>query len=139
MRTSGFKIQKKNYVIKPVNLIMTNGSKAPVFLNRRVRLNANQAAIVSLRMKNYNELSNNKHVFILPNSNSCYFRRSFSSTKSVLYVSVLLNTLDIPIKIQRGRKLGYVLPVKTNYEMAENVQKNMKFLIVQITGTNFVS
>ena len=101
MQTSGFKIQKKNYVIKPVNLIMTNGSKVPVFLNRRVRLNANQAAIVSLRMKNYNDLSNNKQVFILPNSNSCCFRRSFSSTKSVLYVSVLLNTLDIPINHRR--------------------------------------
>ena len=54
---------------------MKNGSKAPIFLNRRVRLNANQAAIVSLRMKNYNELSDNKQVCIVPNSNSCCFRK----------------------------------------------------------------
>ena len=37
--------------------IMANENKAPVFLSRRVRLKANEAAIVSLRMKNYNELS----------------------------------------------------------------------------------
>ena len=33
--------------------------------------------------------------------------RSFSITNRGLCVSVLLNTLDIPITIQRGRKLGY--------------------------------
>ena len=50
----------RRYAIKPVNLIMANENKAPVFLSRRVRLKANEAAIVSLRMKNYNELSDNK-------------------------------------------------------------------------------
>ena len=47
----------RKYVIKPVNLIMANENKVPVFLSRRVRLKANEAAIVGLRMKNYNELS----------------------------------------------------------------------------------
>ena len=51
---------EKKYVIKPVNLKMTNENKAPVFLSGMVRLKANEAAIVSLRMKNYNELSDNK-------------------------------------------------------------------------------
>ena len=51
---------ERKYVIKPVNLIITNENKAPVFLSRSVRLKANEAAIVSLRMKNYNELSDNK-------------------------------------------------------------------------------
>ena len=41
---------------------MDNEIKAPVFLSRRVRLKANEAAIVSLRMKNSNELSDNKQV-----------------------------------------------------------------------------
>ena len=50
----------RRYAIKPVNLIMANESKAPVFLSRRVRLKKNEAAIVGLRMKNYNELSDNK-------------------------------------------------------------------------------
>ena len=35
----------------------------------------------------------------------------------------LLNTLGIPITIQRGRKLGYALPEKTKNEMTENVKK----------------
>ena len=118
---------EKKYVIKPVNLIMANENKAPVFLSRRVRLKANEAAIVSLRMKNYNELSDNKQVCIIPNPNSqsaAVLGRSFSITKSSLCVSVLLNTLDNTIIIQRGRKLGYALPVKTRYEMTENVKEN---------------
>ena len=117
LNTAMFRIRnpEKKYVIKPVNLIMTNENKAPVFLSRSVRLKANEAAIVSLRMKNYNEVSDNKQVCIVPKSNSqsaAVLGRSFSITKSGLCVTVLLNTLDIPITIQRGRKLGYALPVK---------------------------
>ena len=52
----------RRYAIKPANLITANENKAPVFLSRRVRLKANEAAIASLRMKNYNELSDNKQV-----------------------------------------------------------------------------
>ena len=117
---------ERKYVNKPVNLIMANENKAPVFLSRRVRLKANEAAIVSLRLKNYNELSDNKQVCIVPNPNSqsaAVLGRSFSITKSGLCVGVLLTTLDIPITIQRGRKLGYALPVKTRYEMTENVKE----------------
>ena len=117
----------RKYVIKPVNLIMANENKAPVFLSRRVRLKANEAAILGLRIKNYNELSDNKQVCIVPNPNNqsaAVLGRSFSITKSGLCVSVLLNTLDIHLKIQRGRKLGYALPVITRYEMSENVKEN---------------
>ena len=117
----------RRYAIKPVNLLIANENKAPVFLSRMVRLKANEAAIVSLRMKNYNELSDNKQVCIVPNPNSqsaAVLGRSFSITKSGLCVSVLLNTLDIPITIQRGRKLGYALPVKTRYKMTENSKQN---------------
>ena len=111
----------RKYVIKPVNLIMANENKVPVFLSRRVRLKANEAAVVGLRMKNYNELSDSKQVCIVPNPNSqsaAVLGRSFSITKS------LLNTLDIPITIQRGRKLAYALTVKTRYELTEKVKKN---------------
>ena len=117
----------RRYAIKPVNLIIANENKVPVFLSRRVRLKANEAAIVSLRMKKYNELSDNKQVCIVPNPNSqsaAVLRRSFSITKSGLCVSVLLNTLDTPMTVQRGRKLGYALPVKTRYEMTENSKQN---------------
>ena len=92
-----------------------------------MRLKANEAAIVSLRMKNYHELSDNKQVCIVPNpnsQNSAVLGRSFSITKSGICVSVLLNTLDIPITIQRGRNLGYALPVKTRYEITENSKQS---------------
>ena len=106
---------------------MANENKVPVFLSRRVRLKANEAAIVGLRMKNCNELSDSKQVCIVPNPNSqsaAVLGRSFSINKSGLCISVLLNNLDIPITIQRGRKLGYALPVKTRFEMTENVKEN---------------
>ena len=112
--------------MKPLNLIMTKESKAPNFLRRRGRLKANEAAIVGLRIKNYNELSDNKQICMVPNPNSqnaAISGRSFSITKNGFYVSVWLNTLDIPITIQRGRKLGYALPVKTRYKMTENIKK----------------
>ena len=117
----------RRYAIKPVNLIIANENKAPVFLSRRVRLKANEAAIISLRMKNYKELSDNKPICIVPNPNSqsaAVLGRSFSITKSGICVSVFLNTLDIPITIQRGRKLGYALPIKTRYEITENSKQN---------------
>ena len=57
---------ERKYVIKPVNLIMANENKAQVFLSRRVSLKANELAIVSLWIKNYNEQSDNKQVCIVP-------------------------------------------------------------------------
>ena len=78
-------------------------------------------------MKNYNELSDNKQVCIVPNPKSqsaAVLGRSFSITKSGLCVSVLLNTLDIPITIQRARKLGHAIPVKARYEMTEKAKQN---------------
>ena len=89
LKNAMFRIRNpdRKYVIKPVNLIMANENKAPVFLSRRVRLKANEAAIVGLRMKNYNESSDNKQVCIVPNPNSqsaAVLGRSFSITKSGL-------------------------------------------------------
>ena len=52
----------RRYAVKLVNLIMVNENKTSVFLIRRVRLKAKEAAIVSLRIKNHNELSDNKQV-----------------------------------------------------------------------------
>ena len=50
----------RKYVNKPVNLIMANENKAPVFLSKRVRLKANEAVIVCLRMKKFNQRIDNK-------------------------------------------------------------------------------
>ena len=64
-------------------MIRAYENKVPVVLNRRLRLKAKEAAIVNLRMKNYNELSNNKQVCVIPNLNSqsaAILGRSFSTT-----------------------------------------------------------
>ena len=84
---------ERNYVIYLVNFLMTKENKAPVFFSRRVRLKAKEAAVVSLRMKNYNELSEKKQVGIVPNPNSqsaAIFGRSISISRSGLCVSVLI-------------------------------------------------
>ena len=38
-------------------------------------------------------------------------------------VSVLWKTLDTTVSIQRGRKLGYALPMRTDYEEPTNMKK----------------
>ena len=50
--------------------------------------------------------------------------RSFSVTRNGLCVSVFLNTLDTTVSIQRGKKLGYALPMRTDYEEAQNLKKH---------------
>ena len=88
---------------------MANENKGPVLLSGNVRLKANKAAIESLRMKNYYELTDNEQVCIVLNPNSqsaAILGISFSITKIGLCVSVLLSTLDIPITIQRGQEIG---------------------------------
>ena len=38
-------------------------------------------------------------------------------------VSVLLNTLDTTVSIQRVKKLGFALPTRTDYEETQNLRK----------------
>ena len=63
----------------------------------------------------------------MPNPNSqssVILGRSFSVTRNGLCVSVLLNTLDTTVSIQRGKKLGYALPMRTDYEETQNLKKH---------------
>ena len=50
--------------------------------------------------------------------------RSFSVTRNGLCISVLLNTLDTTVSIQRGKKLPYALPMRTDYEETQNLRKH---------------
>ena len=36
---------------------------------------------------------------------------------------MLLNTLDTTVSIQRGKKLGYALPMRTDYEETQNLKR----------------
>ena len=63
---------------------------------------------------------------MVPNPNSqssVILGRSFSVTRNGLCVSVLLNTLDTTVSIQRGKKLGYALPMRTDSEETQNLKR----------------
>ena len=98
----------------------------PIFLDRKVRLKPNQAVVATFRMRNLKELSNDRQVCLVPNPNSkssAILGRSFSLTQSGLCVSVLLNTEATTVTIQRGKKLGYALPLNTDFQSVENLKK----------------
>ena len=98
----------RKYVKKPINIIITDENKVPIFLERKVKLQLGQAVVALFRMRNLNSLSDSKQVCLVPNPNSqssVILGRSFSVTRNGLCVSVLLNTLDTTVSIQRGKNL----------------------------------
>ena len=110
----------------PINRIMTDENKVPVFLDRKVKLQPGQAVVAIFRMRNLNSLSDSKQVCLVPNPNSqssVILGRSFSVTRNGLCVSVLLNTLVTTVSIQRGKKLGYALPMRTDYEETPKLEE----------------
>ena len=99
--------------------------KRPIFLDKEVKLQPGQAVIAIFKMRNLNSLSDSEHVCLVPNPNihsSVILRRSFSVTQNGLCASVLLNTLDTSFMVQRGKKLAYDLPMKTDYEETQNLK-----------------
>ena len=60
----------RNYVKKPVNRIITDENKVPIFLDRKVKLQPGQAVVTIFRMRNLNSLSDSKQVCLVPNPNS---------------------------------------------------------------------
>ena len=82
--------------------------------------------VAIFRMRNLNSLSESKKVCLVPNPSQSLviLGRSFSVPQNGLCVSVLLNTLDTTVSIQRGKKLGYTLPKKTDYEETQNLKKH---------------
>ena len=110
----------------PLNKNLINQAKVPIFLDRKVRLKPNQVVVATFRMRNLNELSNDRQVCLVPNPNSkssAILGRSFSLTQSGLCVSVLLNTEATTVTKQRGKKLGYALPLNTDFQSVENLKK----------------
>ena len=117
----------RKYVKKPINRIIADENKVPIFLDRKKKLQTGQAVVAIFGMRNLNSLSDSKQVCLLPNPNSqssVILGRSFSVTRNGLCVSVLLNTLDTTVSIQRGKKLGYTLPMRTDYEETQNLKKH---------------
>ena len=119
--------QDRRYVKKPISRIITDENKVSFFLDRKVKLQPGQAVVAIFRMRSLNSLSDSKQLCLVPNPNSqssVILGRSFSVTRNGLCVSVLLNTLDTTVSIQRGKKLGYALPMRTDYEETQNLKKH---------------
>ena len=98
-------------------------------------------------MRKLNSLSDSKQVCLVPNPNSqssVILGRSCSVNRNGLCVSVLLNKLDITLSIQRGKKLGYALPMSTDYEETQNltrykVKDGRRFIeLLEFSGTPLV-
>ena len=49
--------------------------------------------------------------------------RSVSVTRNGLCAILLLNTLETTVTIQRGKKIGYALPMKADYEETQNLTR----------------
>ena len=117
---------ERKYVKKPIKRIITDENKVPIFSDRKVKLQLGQALVAVFKMKNLNSLSDSKQVCLVPNPNnqsSVILGRSFSVTRNGLCVSVLLNTLDTTVLIQRGKNFGYALPMRTDYEETQNLKR----------------
>ena len=77
-------------------------------------------------MRNLNELSNERQMCLVPNPNSkssAILEKSFTLTQSGLCVSVCLNTEATTVTIQRGKKLGYALPLNTDFSILKRVKE----------------
>ena len=60
----------RKYVKRPINRIITDEIKVPIFLDRKVKLQPGQAVVAIFRMRNLNSLSDSKQVCLVPNPNS---------------------------------------------------------------------
>ena len=92
----------RKYVKKPINMIITDKNKVPIFLDRKVKIQPGKTVVAIFRMRKLNSLSDSKQVCLVPNPNSqssVIFGRSFSVKRNGLCVSVLLNTLDTTVSI----------------------------------------
>ena len=58
---------ERTYVKRPINRIITDENKMPIFLDRKVRLQSGQAVVAIFRMRNLNSLSDRKQVCLVPN------------------------------------------------------------------------
>ena len=60
----------RKYVKRTINRIITDENKVPIFLDRKVKLQPEQAAIAFFSMRNLNSFSDSKQVCLVPNPNS---------------------------------------------------------------------
>ena len=60
----------RKYVKEPINRLITDENKVPIFLDRKVKLQPGQALVAIFRMRNLHSLGESKQVCLVPNPNS---------------------------------------------------------------------
>ena len=113
----------RKYVKRPIDRIITDENKVPFFLDRK-KIQPGQVIVAIFRMRNLKSLKDSKQVRLVPNPNSLgdFRPELFSNTKRTV-CSVLLNTMDTTVSIQRGKELGDALPMKADYEDTQNLYR----------------
>ena len=94
----------------------------------KIKLQPGQAAVAVFSMRNLDSLSDSKQACLVLNATSqstMVLGRSFSVTRNGLCASRLLNTLDTTVSTQRGKKLVYALPMRTDYDETINLNEDM--------------
>ena len=56
--------------MKPINRIITDENKIPIFLDRKVKLQPGQAVVAIFRMRHLISLTDSKQVCLVPNPTS---------------------------------------------------------------------
>ena len=60
----------RKYVKKPINRIITDENKVPIFLDRKIKLQPGQEVVAVFRMRNLNSFSDSKQVCLVSNPKS---------------------------------------------------------------------
>ena len=81
---------QRKYEKNPLNKIMINQAKVPVFLDRKLRLKPNQAVVATFRMRNLKELRSSRQVCLVPNPNSNFGLGNRNSSRISVNKPVLL-------------------------------------------------
>ena len=66
----GNRTRDRKFVKIPINRIITDENKVPIFLDRKVKLQPGQSVVAIFRLRNLNSLSDSKQVCLAPNPNS---------------------------------------------------------------------
>ena len=83
--------------------------------------------MATFRMRILYHFKYSQQICLVPNPSGqilVVLGRRFSVTRNGLCASVLLNILDTKILIQRGRKLGYALPMRADYRETPNLKRH---------------
>ena len=110
---------ESNYEKKPLNKILINQAMVLIFLDRKVMLKPNQAVVATFRTRKLKELSNDRQMCLVAKTNK---KVRLLRTKLLTH-SERMNIEATTVTKQRGKKLGYALPLSADFQSVGNLKK----------------